>query len=188
MPRSASSTPTMPSSKASIVENEAYRLWSEATPEVKRERLEILVELLRKHAFAVCCGKIPDKRQDFYWIANTAVWRAIARAKKFRGDSKFSTWFHRIVLNECNRFLKSTLVERGSVPLTEAPEGSGGQHPDLRHALREVAKTLSDSDNHLLERLKQGDSIREIATRFGITEGAAKVRVHRLRGKLKDAL
>ena len=70
----------------------------------ERFALELeLVRLLQKHAHAVCYQVLRDHRPD---LVNTAIYQALKHAKNFRGDSKFSTWFHTIILRRCISVLR----------------------------------------------------------------------------------
>jgi len=54
--------------------------------------------------------------------------------------------------------------------------------------MQEAWRGLSFADRRLLRMLVHGESIKEIAYQFGISYGAAAVRLMRLRGKLRNSL
>lgn len=89
------------------------------------ESFEKLIEKYQAIAFNIAyrmVGNIEDARD----MAQEAIIKVYRSLKKFRGDSNFSTWFYRIVINNCidmirinNKFQtfsidKSIITEEGS--------------------------------------------------------------------------
>ncbi len=117
----------------------------------------------------------------------------------FQGSAAFSTWLVRIAANEALQRLR----RRGPlapVPLTD--EGSeedtmrSGDDPEERAAAREAIRLLERAVDALpphhrlvfVLREVEGLSTAETAEALGIGEEAAKVRLHRARAALRDAL
>jgi RNA polymerase sigma-70 factor, ECF subfamily len=117
-------------------------------------------------------------------LVNGIVWRAIKKADKFKGDSKFSTWFYRIVTNECNRFLRSH-KERQEISFEE--EFPIEPFGDLGVEVQQLVQGLDDRDFALFKMVAQGENFETIAETLHIKVGAAKTRWSRLRGRLRDA-
>ena len=117
------------------------------------------------------------------------VWNQLA---SFRGDSAFSTWLHRLTVNEVLQSRRSAGRRNARVRLAKDDEEldqiagrEGPPSPDLTHALTrlpEGARTvfvLHDVEGY------QHD---EIAGMLGIAEGTSKAQLFRARRLLREAL
>ncbi|MGH8945244.1 MAG: RNA polymerase sigma factor [Acidimicrobiia bacterium] len=127
-------------------------------------------------------------------VAQEALIRAWRAMPKFRGDAKLSTWLHRITVNTAWSHRKR--ARRHSWPsieeLRELPAPEGIDHPvfageilDLRRRLKAALDRLPVAQRQVVV-LKDvyGWSHAEIARSIGISETAAKVRLHRARARL----
>lgn len=168
--------------------NPAFANWKQAPPEQKESALFALVDLLREHARRVCWMRMADHQSDFPTVISNASWRAVKGLERFNGQSKFSTWYHRIVLNEISRTLK-TAQTRAEVALDDdmlrvIDRGSDGTS-DASIDFRRIERKLEGDDLALFRARSNGASFRELGKLFGITAGAAKVRWCRLMEQLK---
>jgi RNA polymerase sigma-70 factor, ECF subfamily len=111
------------------------------------------------------------------------------RSKNFKGKSKFSTWFHRIVLNECNRVLKHK-QRRAEVPLDDVAEDSFGRNSPAggEILIQQVAGLAGSKDGRILELVMQGYSSREIATKLHMSSTVVRKRWERARKKLQPEI
>ena len=125
--------------------------------------------------------------------AADAVQDALVRAwlglPRFRGESRFSTWLHRILLNAVDDQRRMTPRE------AELPEGDVEQTRDrlAEHELRtELQRALSDLDEGyripLLLYDVAGCSYSEISDLLSIPEGTVKSRLYRGRSELARRL
>lgn len=117
---------------------------------------------------------------------------------KFRQESKVSTWVFQIATHAALDHLKgaSNRAVQHQVPLEHAEEscieeghGRAPLQAEMACCIREMVATLSAEDQailHLceLKELKVGD----IAAILEITPGAAKIRLHRARQRLKSRM
>lgn len=128
-------------------------------------------------------------QNDHGWICNEAVHRALRYEKNFKGKSKFSTWFHRIVFNICNNALKAKQKKGEEVEITDAVENSFGISGSAfgKILLDQVKEMGSEEDREILGFLSQGYTKEEIGERLGIKPGAVRKRWERLRKELGDA-
>jgi len=174
----------MPESK-DYPENEVFERWKLSQGPEKEELLRELVHLLTKHAYSVCWLRAPDHRDEFGGIVNAAVWRAITKAEEFRGDSRFSTWFHRIAVNECNRVLrwKQDNPEESLEAITE--ELGEETNPEKAIFLRELVERLGEEDQRFIALQLGGYSTEEIAEKLEISISAAETRWSRLKEKVR---
>lgn len=176
--------------------------------------MEELVRRHRSRAFRIAshlCGGNPDEAQDLTQEAFLKVFRNLGR---FRGESSFSTWLYRIVVNTCLDEIRSRRRKERVLSLWPWHRRKTGDAEE--QAMPEQADTAPDSDPLMQLREKQLDaelrrlllllpdqqrtafqlkvfeemSIREIARVMGTAEGTVKSHLfratHTLREKLKD--
>jgi RNA polymerase sigma-70 factor (ECF subfamily) len=123
--------------------------------------------------------------------------------KKFRGDSKLSTWIYRIALNVCNNIYRKMKNRGLTLDLTEAcdDEDYSIQYPTdedveknvtdelMYEKLRKVLDTLSPEDRAILF-MKELDGLtyEEIGNILEKPEGTIKSRLHYIKDKIRKAL
>lgn len=136
-----------------------------------------------------------DDARDVVQEAYLRVQRALPR---FRGDAQFTTWLYRITANCASSLLvkrrrSATEPLADDAPLADHRED---RDPEWRAASQEeraaVAAVLADLPTRLRQVIVLRDiydlSHQAIAAQLGISEAAAKVRLHRARRRLKDTL
>jgi RNA polymerase sigma-70 factor (ECF subfamily) len=117
-------------------------------------------------------------------IVDEAVARAMSHLNDFKGGSRFTTWFTRIVLNACNTHLRTKMRRRES-PLVY--EGAGADIESAVHATMEVERmmrSLPPDEREFLEWKLVGESEQDIAEKLGLTTEGVRSRWHRLKKKL----
>lgn len=166
-------------------ENAAFAKWRSSEGPEKEQALVELVALMEKHAYSVCWLKIPNHRDEFGGIVNGAVWRAIEGAKGFRGEARFGTWFHRIVLNECNRIFESKQT-RETEGLEGLEELGTSSDPESRIYAAEVISKLDADDRRLVDLILQGYTEQEIGEKLGIEQPGVCKRWDKLKERVRD--
>lgn len=138
----------------------------------------------------------PELAADVVQETFIRAWRGFAR---FRGDSSIGTWLHRIAINTALTARRKAIRLTGRTSeFTEhmAAESTPdcdperrGEVADLRQALHEALETLPPGQRTVVV-LKdvEGWSHAEIAAHLGISESAAKVRLHRAHLRLAHLL
>jgi RNA polymerase sigma-70 factor (ECF subfamily) len=157
-----------------------------------------LVDLTHREVYTLCLrilddpGDAAEATQDAYLKA----WRGL---KGFRGDAQFTTWLYRVASNAAiskhrsrkRRRVHEVGAEDELLSAMAAP-GSVEATAEIHSEVLEVEAALRELPDHyrsaVVLRDVYGISIEEIARELSITETAAKVRVHRGRKKLKEAL
>jgi RNA polymerase sigma-70 factor (ECF subfamily) len=130
-------------------------------------------------------------------VAQEAFVRAWRALPKFRGDAKFSTWLHRIVVNAAwtqrrkeSRHRADPIDEAFAEPISETitPE-QAAESAAIQGRLRQALQELPRSTRAVVV-LKDiyGWSHGEVSEHLGITVAAAKVRLHRGRKQLRTEL
>jgi len=161
-----------------------------------RRAFSELVRLHQHEVFTLATRLVGDRdlAADVSQEAFIRAWRAL---HQFRGDAKFSTWLHRIVVNAAWSMRRSQ-KRHVAAPLSEVyqdPAAVGEDPQDLatmtalRPRLLEALGQLSVPVRAVVVLKDIYDwPHRQIATHLGITNTAAKVRLHRGRKQLHDLL
>jgi RNA polymerase sigma-70 factor (ECF subfamily) len=124
---------------------------------------------------------------------------AYAHLAQFAGDASFSTWLTRIAVNEALGRLRrrAPLASLDETPETQVMSFDPSRDdPELRVARREASELLEAAVDELpagyrtvfMLREVEGLSTAETAAALGVSEDVVKVRLHRARGALREAL
>ena len=152
-------------------------------------------QLYRTHAGRVhglcvrICGNRSDA-QDATQETFIKAWRALGR---FRGDSAFSTWLHRIAFNEAVRLRRPRVEDDRGLELVQS-EANG--HASTLTEVEELERALAGLPHRAREAIVlhriYGYTHEETAEFMGISVGASKAQVHRatmlLRSRFPDGL
>jgi RNA polymerase sigma-70 factor (ECF subfamily) len=142
--------------------------------------------------------RLTGDEEDARDVVQEAYLRAYRGLKRFRGESQFSTWMYRITAN-CASTLLARRHRHRHEQLTEDAVVADGR-PEIDPEAMAEAQLLRDRVSDALHDLPPGlravvvlrdvyDLPHEaIATELGISEAAAKVRLHRARKKLRERL
>lgn len=161
---------------------------------------ERLVRLSEQQMLAVAAGfaHTPDDANDIFQDAMLAAYRALPR---FKLESKFSTWLHKIVVNTAlsnRRKLKRTWQKMAAVTAEyqheekytdkRSPESSLIDS-ELGSQICKAMTRLSDTERMAFVLChQQGFKLKEAATVMSCTESSVKVVLFRARNKLKERL
>jgi RNA polymerase sigma-70 factor (ECF subfamily) len=163
-------------------------------------------ELVRRHydrAYKQALSVLRDEEEAHDEVQNAflKIWKSLGQ---FQGNSKFSTWMSRIVVNQClmrlRQLRRARLVyiedtaegeDRTRLDLPDpaaSPERTTGERQVadvLRTEIRRIPALLRDVFvRHYLE----GKPLQEVADEMGLTLGATKSRLLRARAELKSRL
>lgn len=149
----------------------------------------------RVHALAL---RLTGNEQDADDVVQDTYVRAFRGLRRFRGDARFTTWLHRITTNTASTFRerRSRHAHRDIDEVSDLAAVGVDHDPEAAIEQDAVGARLVSALNGLPARLRSvvvlrdlhGLSHREIAEELDITESAAKVRLHRARLRLRDAL
>jgi RNA polymerase sigma-70 factor (ECF subfamily) len=142
--------------------------------------------------------RLTGNEEDARDVVQDAYLRAYKGLKKFRGDASFSTWLYRITANCASSHLAKRSRDRHDD--LDDEHGLVDQRPEVDPELRADAaaerQRLADALAALPPDMRAVVVLRDvydlpheaIAAELGISEGAAKVRLHRARKKLRERL
>lgn len=145
------------------------------------------------------CRQMTGNDQDAEDMTQEVFIHAFRHIGSFRADSALGTWLYRIASNRCLDELRrrkprfesvDRLAERNVVPLSTSPA------PDELLARKELARRVDEAVADLpdSQRLifvlatQMGMRYSQIGAIAGCSEDAVKVRVHRARRRVRDAL
>lgn len=142
--------------------------------------------------------RLTGDEEDARDVVQEAYLRAFRGLKRFRGDAQFSTWMYRITANCAATFLGKRGRHRhdelnDDLNLEDTRPAS---NPELQLDSAVSRDRLHEALRKLPPRLRAVVVLRDvydlphesIAAELGISESAAKVRLHRARRKLREDL
>ncbi len=142
--------------------------------------------------------RLTGDEEDARDVVQEAYLRAFRGLKRFRGDARFSTWMYRICANCATTHMTKRSRHRHDEIPDDAPFAD--ERPDIDPELRAEGDLLRDrlhvALRELSPKLRTVVVLRDIydlpheaiAAELGISESAAKVRLHRARKKLREDL
>ena len=162
-----------------------------------REAFERLVEATHAETYTLAYRLTGDE-EDARDVTQEAYLRAYRGLRRFRGDAQFSTWMYRITANCASTHLGRRKRHRHD-ELTEelgVADERPAVDPELQLELGGLRDRLHVALHDLPPKLRAVVVLRdiydlphtEIAAELGISESAAKVRLHRARKKLRETV
>jgi RNA polymerase sigma-70 factor, ECF subfamily len=140
--------------------------------------------------------RLTGNEEDARDVAQEAYLRAYRAIGRFRGDAQFSTWMYRITANCAATYLGRRSKHRHDVLDDTVPvaDPRTDHDPQLRADASDLRNRLASALDDLPPRLRAVVVLRDIydlphesiAAELGISESAAKVRLHRARNKLRE--
>jgi RNA polymerase sigma-70 factor (ECF subfamily) len=145
------------------------------------------VERLARHLL-----RNPEDASD---AAQESLAKLCVRLQQFRGESQFSTWLHRLVVNTC-RDAAERQRSRTHDPLpdelgadVEHDPSRGVRNAELRRELRASLAGISPEQAQVILLKDALDyTFEEIASASGMPVGTAKCHAHRGRNKMRAVL
>jgi RNA polymerase sigma-70 factor (ECF subfamily) len=162
-----------------------------------RNAFDQLVRLTYAAAFTLAFRLTADE-EDARDVVQDAYLKAFRGIKHFRGDARFSTWMYRITANCASTLLSRR--SRSSHDELSADEPVADTRPEVDPEVMAEAGYVRDRMTAALAelppRLRAVVVLRDIydlpheaiAAELGISQEAAKVRLHRARRKLRERL
>jgi RNA polymerase sigma-70 factor (ECF subfamily) len=151
------------------------------------ERHAPRVERIARHVL-----RDPEDARD---AAQEAMAKLVVRLRQFRGESQFSTWLHRLVVNTCRDAAERNKA-RSHEPLADdlsaGLDGDPVRAAHMSELRRELCDSLADASPQqaqvVLLKDALGYSFEEIAEAVDMPVGTAKCHAHRGRNRLRERL
>lgn len=162
-----------------------------------RDAFEELVRATYAETFTLAFRLTGDE-EDARDVVQEAYLRAFRGLPRFRGEARFTTWMYRITANCAATHLGRGRRHRHDELHEDAPFAD--EHPALSPEARAEATDLRErlvvAVEHLPPKLRAVVVLRDvydlphevIAAELGISESAAKVRLHRARRALREEI
>jgi RNA polymerase sigma-70 factor (ECF subfamily) len=122
------------------------------------------------------------------------IWKSI---DSFRGDAQLSTWIYRVAVNTAMGFANKE-VRRQNIFLDQkdnslqnfmdVDENTAKEKEKLFQILENQINQLSVIDKIIMTLVLESVNHKEIASVIGITEPNVRVKIHRIKAELKEAL
>jgi RNA polymerase sigma-70 factor, ECF subfamily len=160
-----------------------------------RQAFEALVRATTADVYTLAYRMVGNE-EDARDVVQESYLRAYRGLKNFRGDAQFTTWLYRITANCANTHLSRRVRHRHDELTDDAriPDTDPSNDPSARADAAVLRDRLTDALRQLPPRLRAVVVLRDvydlthedIAAELGISETAAKVRLHRARRKLRE--
>jgi RNA polymerase sigma factor (sigma-70 family) len=152
-----------------------------------------LVERHKDYAFTVSL-RILNNREEAEEAAQDAFVRAYNALATFNRAAKFSTWLYRIVVNcaltvQQKRKMRTEDLENAKILRGPSDTVDGLKQKEQRHFIERALKLLSPDDVTMITLFYlRENSLEEIAESIGIETNTVKVKLHRARKRLAEAM
>lgn len=164
------------------------------------DAFEVLVRITSPGCYALAF-RLVGNEHDARDVMQDAYLRAFRGLRRFRGEAGFSTWLHRITVNCAASLVKRRqkavcdhLDEYGdTLQVVEQraegnPESAANTAVDRERLVQALAELPDQLRLVVVLRDVYDMSHRDIAKELGISQAAAKVRLHRARRRLRERL
>lgn len=148
--------------------------------------------LYRQHVERVygLCLRMTGNASEAEDCAQEAFIQAWTKLPRFRGESAFGTWLHRVAVNTVLGRMRKSRREQDRMRAVAAepgaePPGDGSELEDLENALRELP---SGARHVFVLHSVYGYSHDETGDMLGIAAGTSKAQLHRARRLLAQQL
>lgn len=157
---------------------------------------ELLYERYHRRTFSLCLRMTKNKTEAEDLTQEVFI-QLFRKAGSFRGESAFSTWLHRMTVNQVlmhfrkRSFKNEKTSEDGETPEQVVPgTGDRTKMPVLdRIALKRAVAKLPDGYRNVFKLHDvQGYEHTEVARILGISVGTSKSQLHKARLKLRTLL
>jgi RNA polymerase sigma-70 factor (ECF subfamily) len=159
----------------------------EACQEGDREAFRVLFETYKDRVFSIAVYSFGGDEAAASDVSQQIFLKLMTTIGQFRGDSEFTTWLYRLVVNTCtdeHRKRKRFLAFDGSIPMSKL-EARGPQ--EKLFAKLEIADSVQAAIKELRPKLRmaillkygEGLSYEEISGVLGCSKGTVASRLNR---------
>ncbi len=166
-----------------------------ACQEGDREAFRLLFEAYKDRVFSIACYSLGDETAADD-ITQQIFVKLFTRIGQFRGDSEFTTWLYRLVINAC---LDERRRQRRLLPVAEflpMSKAAYRKSPEPGYERREIAGSVREAIGGLKPKMRlpillkyiEGLSYEEIAAVLGCSKGTVASRLNRAHKALAKKL
>ena len=132
--------------------------------------------------------------KDMYQEVLINIWKSV---DSFRGDAQLRTWIYRVAVNTVLGFTNKEIRRQKiflnqSDPswqnLADIDENTAKEKEELFQILENQINQLSVIDKIIMSLVLESVSYKEISVVIGITEPNLRVKIHRIKNELKEAI
>jgi RNA polymerase sigma-70 factor (ECF subfamily) len=150
-----------------------------------RDALRSLFEAYKDRVFSIAVYSLDGDEAAAGDVTQQIFLKLMTHIGQFRGDSEFSTWLYRMVINSCHderrkrrRFLPLTTVE--SMPAKQASQEKNYARDERAQTIRAAISELKPKMRMpILLKYVEGFSYEEIAQVLGCSKGTVASRLNR---------
>jgi RNA polymerase sigma factor (sigma-70 family) len=156
----------------------------------KEDQYARLVDQYKSYAFTIAL-KVLDNRSDAEEAAQDAFIKAFHYLKGFNRQARFSTWLYRIVFNTAISYKRKNRHVLASIEHHDRAreENSSLERDDKQLFVGQAMEQLNEADRLAIQLYYIKEfSLEEVAELMGQNMNTLKVRIHRARQRLADAL
>jgi RNA polymerase sigma-70 factor (ECF subfamily) len=168
----------------------------EACQQGDRAAFQLLFETYKDRVFSIAVYSSGGDRAVADDITQQTFLKLFTAIRQFRGDSEFTTWLYRLVVNACldERRRRRRLLPWGDTVATKNPSEKKPQ--EKQYARLEVAEAVRAAIGELKPKFRlpillkyiEGLSYEEIATVMGCSKGTVASRLNRGHSQLAKRL
>lgn len=168
----------------------------EACQQGDRDAFRVLFETYKDRVYSIAVYSVGGDRTIADDVTQQIFLKLFTAIKQFRGDSEFTTWLYRLVVNACMDERRRTrrLLPFGETAVMKTP---GAKKPqEKQYARNELAQAVRLAISQLKPKFRlpillkyvEGMSYEEIATVMGCSKGTVASRLNRGHGQLAKQL
>ena len=157
-----------------------------------------LVDRYKSYVFTLTL-RFTKNREDAEEVSQDIFIKAYRSLADFKGTAKFSTWLYTIVNTTCITFLRKKRLEVKSLDDEKTFEVADSQDSGFtanvveqksrQNMVNKAIAMLNPDDAEIITLFyKNEQSLEEISKILSLEVNAAKVRLHRARGRLKEKM
>lgn len=182
-----------------LTDEQLLALWAnaDASPERRQAAFRNLVGRYDRRVYAIC-RRIVGSNADAEEAVQDTFIRIARSAGTFRGDSKLSTWIHRVATSACQDLLRKA-ARRPQTPVEDIAEVAAASGADFAadetaeaetfDAVRRALASLDDVSRTIVVLCGiEGFEYAEAAETLAIPVGTVKSRLFRARARLAELL
>lgn len=153
------------------------------------EAFRYFVTTYKNLAFSVAVSVVKDEFTAADVVQESFV-KAFENLKSFQGNSKFSTWFIRIVINESFKIIQRKKVQYTNIEFElEDVSKDELKVADQKFYVNEILKIMSPNESLVLRLFYLNEnSVKEICEMTGWESSKVKVTMHRARKSMEEKL